>query len=193
MQYKKTQKTLPVIARELGVDYVLEGRIRWEKSKEGGKIRYTLRLIKVSGDLQLWAETNERTLADIFNLQRDIASRVVTSLGLVLAEGERDALAAIPTGKLDAYQAYLRGQVLMKRSEETNIKGSIEMFERAVGLDSALPRRTQGSRRRICFTTGVVLTARNGVLYLPSRHSTRHLPFSLICQRPISRSGSITI
>ena len=137
MQYKKTSKTLPVVAKELGVDYILEGTIRWVKTGGSQRIRITPQLIKVSGDVHLWADNIDRTLDDIFAVQTEIATRVVTSLDIVLGEGEKSAIGAIPTKNLEAYQAYLRGLSFGQRYERLSVETAIEMFDRAVRLDSS--------------------------------------------------------
>ena len=62
MQYKKTSKNLKQIARELGVDYILEGTIRWDKGVDTSRVRILPQLIRVSDDTHLWAETYERPL-----------------------------------------------------------------------------------------------------------------------------------
>jgi eukaryotic-like serine/threonine-protein kinase len=136
MQYKRTSKTLPVVAKELGVDYILEGTIRWVKTGGSQRIRITPQLIKVSGDVHLWADNIDRTIDDIFAVQTEIATRVVKSLDIVLGESEKDAIEAIPTHNLEAYQTYLRGLSYLHRSERLNIGMAIEIFHRAVQLDT---------------------------------------------------------
>jgi serine/threonine protein kinase/tetratricopeptide (TPR) repeat protein len=136
MQYKRTSKSLPVVAKELGVDYILEGTIQWVKTAGNQRIRITPQLIKVSGDVHLWADDIDRTIDDIFAVQTEIATRVVKSLDIALGESERRTVEAIPTKNLEAYQAYLRGLSLSHRYERSNMKTAIEMFQRAVALDS---------------------------------------------------------
>ena len=91
MQYKKTSKTLPVIASELGVEYILEGTVRWVKTPTGHRIRITPQLIQVSGDRHLWADNIDRSLDDVFAVQTEIANRVVDALGIVLREANRES------------------------------------------------------------------------------------------------------
>jgi serine/threonine protein kinase len=137
IQYKKSQKTLPVVAKELGVDYVLAATIRWMRTDSGQRIRITPHLLQVSGDRQLWSENIDRTLNDIFRVQTEIATQVVHALGIVLSEREKGAIAAIPTKNLEAYQAYLRGiSSLGDMYQKVNTQMAIEMFERAVERDS---------------------------------------------------------
>ena len=137
MQYKRSTKTLPVVAKELGVDYILEGTVRWVKSGALQRLRITPQLIEVSGDRHLWADNIDRTLDDIFTVQTGIAKHVVDALGIVLRERERGIVEAIPTRNLDAYQAYLRGTAATSHlSDKNSMRTAIEMYERAVTLDS---------------------------------------------------------
>ena len=135
IQYKKSPKTLPVIASELGVDYVIAATIRWVRSDGGQRIRITPHLLRVSGDRQLWSESMDVTLDDVFRVQTEIATQVIRALGIILKEEEMGSLEAIPTTNLDAYQAFLRG-ISPIDYEKTSADLSIEMFERAVDLDS---------------------------------------------------------
>jgi serine/threonine protein kinase/tetratricopeptide (TPR) repeat protein len=136
IQYKKTSKTLPVVAKELGVDYILEGTIRWVKTGSSQRIRITPQLIKVSGDVHLWADNIDRTLDDIFAVQTEIATRVVRSLDIALGEGEKSVIGTIPTTNLEAYQAYLQGLSIPNWYERPNLDKVIERLHRAVQLDS---------------------------------------------------------
>jgi serine/threonine-protein kinase len=140
IQYKKTDKTIKQIGEELGVDYVLEGTVRWDRPGQGeDRVRVTPQLIRVSDDTHLWSERYDRVLRDIFTVQSDIAGQVIEQLGITLLGPERRALETKPTDNLNAYQAYLRGQEYtgMEVYSEENCRLAIRMFERAVELDSA--------------------------------------------------------
>jgi serine/threonine-protein kinase len=139
-QYKKTTKPLPVVGKELGVDYILEGAIRWEEIGGRERIRITPRLIQISGDVNLWADNFDRTLDDIFAIQTEIATMVVRSLDIVLGESENRAINAVPTKNLEAYQSYLRGLWFSARFERPNVEMAIDMLTRAVELDSTFAR-----------------------------------------------------
>jgi serine/threonine protein kinase len=136
-KYKDTDKGLREIGQELGVDYILEGTIRWDKRGEHEKVRITPQLINVSNDFHLWAENYEREIAEIFEVQADIASQIAEALDITLLASERQALEAKPTENLEAYQAYLRGVDYVNRPDFTkeNFQLGIQMFERAVELD----------------------------------------------------------
>jgi TolB-like protein len=177
IQFKKTQKTLPVVARELGVEYILEGTVRWVKTGNVQRLRITPQLIQVSGDRHLWADNFDRTLDDIFSVQTEIANRVVDALGLVLREGEKGIVEAIPTRNLDAYQAYLRGAYAgSSLADKNSMRTAIEMYERAVTLDStfAMAYAMLAYTHLGYYWWG--MTVRRSGSRRPSRHSTGPFP-----------------
>ena len=137
VQYADTNKSVQQIGDELGVGYLLEGTVRWARSAEGSRVRITPQLIRIADDTQLWSDTYDRVIDDIFEVQSDIAGQVIDELGITLLEPERQSLEARPTENLEAYQAYLRGRDQTGRltySEEArNLE--VEMLQRAVELD----------------------------------------------------------
>ena len=134
-QYKETDKSLKQIGRELGVDYVLEGSVRWEGS--GGAIRVTPQLIRVSDDSHLWSERYDAKLANVFEVQATIAEQVARALDLTITGPERQALAARPTDNMEAYAYYLRGNDYLVGSwgEAKRLDIAMEMYGKAVELD----------------------------------------------------------
>jgi eukaryotic-like serine/threonine-protein kinase len=105
MRYKKTDKAVDQIGRELGVDYVLEGSAQ----REAGRVRITAELIKVADQTQLWADRYEREMAGILALQSDVAQKVAGALALKLLPAEQARLANVRAVDPEAYEAYLKG------------------------------------------------------------------------------------
>lgn len=137
MQYKNTDKGLPEIARELGVGYIIEGTVRWDKTGDTSMVRITPQLIKVSDNTHLWAENYERALIRIFSVQADIATQIAEALNIALLEPERQSLLAKPTENLEAYNYYLRGNDYAFRSmHQKDDLIAIDMYEKAVALDT---------------------------------------------------------
>jgi len=138
MQYKHTEKSVQQIGRELGVDYVLEGTVRWQRtSATEARIRITPQLIRVSDETHVWAEVYDEVLSEIFQIQTKIASLVVDALNISLVATEEAALASVPTANLDAYDYYLQGKEYYdsyKSMDELRI--AVQMFERALEIDS---------------------------------------------------------
>ena len=137
LNYRASGKELRQIGEELGVDYILEGTIRWDKTGDAHRVRINPHLIKVSDDFLLWAGNYERAMTQVFVVQSDIASRIAEALDVTLLEGERRSIERAPTDHLEAYQAYLRGRDVTWKSSvsEESIKLGIQMYLRAVELD----------------------------------------------------------
>jgi len=142
MQYKERRPSLRQIGEELGVAYVLEGTVRWERRAEGpSRVRVTPQLIRVADDTHLWSERYDEELEEIFAVQSSIAVQVIEQLKVTLLEPARRLVEAVPTENLEAYQAYLRGLSCLEKPfifDEENNRLAVEMFERSVELDPEL-------------------------------------------------------
>jgi serine/threonine protein kinase/tetratricopeptide (TPR) repeat protein len=141
-QYKTTSKTIKQIGQELGVGYVLEGSVRWEKSPEGlSRVRVTPQLIRVSDDRHLWAERYDAVIAEVFQVQSSIAEQVIGAMGLALEEPQRRLVDERPTTNLEAYDFYLRGKDYYDRGyAREDFRTAIQMYQRAIELDSNYAR-----------------------------------------------------
>ncbi len=138
LQYDRAEKTAQQIGADLGVDFLLDGTVRWSAGTgDQNRVRVTPQLIRVADDTQVWSERYERVLDDIFAVQSEIAAEVIRQLDIALLEPEREALAANPTANLEAYQAYLRGMDYASRRENQRDTWqlAVEMFSRAAELD----------------------------------------------------------
>ncbi len=137
MKYKGASKSLREIGRELGVDYVLEGSVRWDKSGGENNVRISTQLIRIADDTHLWAENFDRVYDQIFTIQSEIAARVAEELNVTLLEPERTAIAARPTDNLEAYDLYMRGRAAFDRAMSLdNMDGAMALVEEAVAMDS---------------------------------------------------------
>jgi eukaryotic-like serine/threonine-protein kinase len=138
IRYKNTQKTVRDIGKELGVGYILQGTIRWQRiSETESRVRVTPQLIEVSDATHLWAEVFQEDMTDIFQVQSNIAEQVVRALDITLMERERGTLASRSTESIEAYHAYLRGLYFRRlpRFDDVTLRMTVRMFERAVDLD----------------------------------------------------------
>jgi serine/threonine protein kinase/TolB-like protein len=139
-QYKDTPKSPAEIGRELGVDYLLTGTVRWEKGGSGSRVRVSPELIQVSTGSARWQEPFDAALTDVFQVQADVAGRVAEALNLALGAGERERLAEKPTQSLTAYDAYLKGEEVsnaMGTSDPATLRRAIGHYGAALALDSA--------------------------------------------------------
>jgi serine/threonine-protein kinase len=135
-RYAATDLTLRDIGRELGVEYLLVGSVRWAGGAESSStVRVTLELLRAADERQLWATSYDRRLEHIFEVQSDIAGQVVERLGATLAPTERSRLTARPTANHEAYTLYLKGRYFWGRRTEENIQTALSYFEQAVDLD----------------------------------------------------------
>ncbi|MBI3872567.1 MAG: tetratricopeptide repeat protein [candidate division Zixibacteria bacterium] len=138
MQYKGTRKPIRQIAGELGVDYVLEGTVRWSKNPAGpSRVRITPQLIQVDDDTHLWSDRYDRVIEDIFAIQSEIAEQVIHQLNVTLRGPEREVVCAQCTSNVEAYQAYLRGLEYARHPDyqDDKYRSAIRLFEHAVSLD----------------------------------------------------------
>ncbi|MBK9087742.1 MAG: protein kinase [Holophagales bacterium] len=135
-QYRATTKSPDQVARELGVSYLLVAKVQWQKSGKANRIRVTPELVEIgSGGAPTtrWQEAFDADLADVFEVQGEIATRVARSLDIVLSGKERGDLTSRPTSNLAAYAAYLKGLELQERGAPP--KAQLAEFERATALD----------------------------------------------------------
>jgi serine/threonine protein kinase/Tfp pilus assembly protein PilF len=137
IQYKKTEKDARQIAKELLVDYILEGTIQRERSSDPtSRIRIIPQLIKASEDTHMWTEIYDDDMSEVFQLQSDVAEQVAQALDITLLQAERHTLVSRPTENMEAYEYYLRGEDYFHRSHlESDKRIAISMYEKAVELD----------------------------------------------------------
>ncbi|MGD8439076.1 MAG: protein kinase [Holophagae bacterium] len=136
--YKGKDKSAPEVGRELGVEYVLEGAVRWERGGEGeGRVRVTPQLIRVADDEQVWGERYDSNLESVLDIQSEIAERIVRELNVAVSSEEKARIRQRPTENLVAYQAYLRALQTMVYSHpaEEDMERAVKLLGQAVALD----------------------------------------------------------
>ena len=136
-QYGGTNKSIKEIAHELGVDYVLEGTVRWDRSAGVERVVIAPSLVRASDETYVWSEQYDRVPDDIFRTQSEIAGRVIEHLDVTLRASARRRIESQPTANLEAYQAYLRGLESTRSAEydASSWQIGVSMFERAAELD----------------------------------------------------------
>ncbi len=133
-RYKSAPDNLREIAKQLGVNNILEGSVQ----KVADQVRVNVQLINAQNDSHLWANTYDRKLTDIFRVETDVATAIAESLQAKLTGGEQEALAVKPTDNPEAYDAYLRGLALEARTLATKpdlYENAARFYEEAVRLD----------------------------------------------------------
>lgn len=133
------------VGRNLGVNTVLEGSVRWSGDD---RIRITAQLIDVSNGFHLWSETYDRELKDIFEVQDDISRKIVDALKIQFGGEQQPVLAATlnapPTGDMQAYQYYLEARHKWRQRGGRSLTDSIELFQKALALDPSYARAASG-------------------------------------------------
>ncbi len=131
--YKSAPENLPEIGRQLGVAHILEGSVQ----ESGDTVRVNVQLIKAANDSHLWADTFDRKLTDIFSVESEVAKAIADQLQAHLTGQEEQAIAAKPTDNPEAYDAYLRGRVYIRKTADTaaNTLAAQKYFREAVRLD----------------------------------------------------------
>jgi tetratricopeptide (TPR) repeat protein len=130
MKYKQSPKSSPEIARELSVDAMVEGSV----VLSGDQARISVQLIEAGTDKTLWAESYTRAVANIVQLQNEVALAIANAIALKLTPGEKARLAGARVVNPQAYDYYLRGKNFSEPTKEA-VDARIEMLEKAVSLD----------------------------------------------------------
>ncbi len=140
VQYKNTEKSIEQIGEELGVDYIIEGTVRWQKGEnQTSRVRVTPQLIRVVDGTHVWADVYDDALVEIFKIQTDVAKRVVEALNIRLLKHEQDCLTAQPTENVEALDYFMRGnEYFVQRHLEParRMRTAIQFYERAIAIDS---------------------------------------------------------
>jgi TolB-like protein len=132
MQYKEFPKPVKEVGREMGVTYVLVGSVQ----RANDQVRISAQLIEASTDKNIWAESYDRPLKDIFSIQREVATAIASVLKGALTSNERSQLGRAKTTNLQAYDFYLHGKYAMEERSRPDMYKAKSYFEQAIALDS---------------------------------------------------------
>ncbi|HNU01568.1 MAG TPA: protein kinase [Acidobacteriota bacterium] len=141
LKYKKSAATVPQIAEELGVDYLLEGSVRWQGGAAGAEvIRVTAQLIRAVDGTHLWNEQYDETAADLLGKQSLIAEKVGAAMVVKLVDGEwqgfRDKSGQpVYTRNTAAYDSYMKGDEKMEKTTALNLDEALKFYEKATAMD----------------------------------------------------------
>ena len=154
MVLKGTSKDITTIGQELGVNYVLEGSVR----KFENKIRITAQLIKASTDEHLWAEKFDGTMDDIFDVQDQIAGKIVEALKIELSPGEKRILIERPINNPKAYDIWILAKNEFHKLNKEGIERGIYLVKKALEIegDNAQLYATLGYMYYGAYDMGVI-------------------------------------
>jgi TolB-like protein/Tfp pilus assembly protein PilF len=130
-RFKGSPDDLPAIAKQLGVANVLQGSVQ----RSVDEIRVNVQLVKAETDTRLWADTFDRKLTDVFQIESDIAKAIAEKLQAKLTGSEERAMSVQPTANLEAHQLYLKGRYFWNRRTGENLKKALAYFQQAVEKD----------------------------------------------------------
>jgi TolB-like protein len=133
-KYRTTTKSIPEIAKELGVNYIVEG----SGQKSGNTIRLIVKLFRAYKEIPLWGNTYEQEMhdaRDLFRIQSQIAEAIAKQLEAVITIKEKKLINKIPTENLDAYDAYLKGQFYLRKFTANDLDTAMHYFNLAKEID----------------------------------------------------------
>lgn len=133
MRYKKSRPAMPVIARELGADGVIEGSVQIDD----GRIQTTVSLVAALDDAPLWSAHYTGDTTDLVRLQGRAARAIVKEIQLRLTPEERARLKDRPTDP-EAYQLYLRGRYQWGKRSDASLRRAVDDFQQAIARDSSV-------------------------------------------------------
>ncbi|HLY91976.1 MAG TPA: winged helix-turn-helix domain-containing protein, partial [Candidatus Angelobacter sp.] len=131
MHYKQSQKTTPEIARELGVDALVEGSVM----RSGTQLRLNIQLIQTRNERHLWANSYDRELANALTLQGELAREIAGQIKLRLTPEQEERLAKSQRVDPETYILYLQGRFYWQQRSEASLTKAIGYFEQAVARD----------------------------------------------------------
>jgi len=131
MRYKGSGKGVNQIGRELGAGSLIEGSVRTMRNK----VRISVQLIDSATEEHLWAGDYDREIGDVFEVQKDIATKVAEELRVKLQPDERQRLGRRETQNSGAYTLYLKGRHYWNERTEDGFRKAREYFEKAIELD----------------------------------------------------------
>jgi len=130
-RFKERKEEPKVIGEKLGVATLLEGTVR----KQGDRVRIVAELINAANGIELWSQTFDRELKDIFEVQEEIAAAVASSLKMTLLGSEERPAARPATQNTEAHNAYLLGHFHFQRRNVEDYRKAVSHFDEAIRLD----------------------------------------------------------
>jgi len=135
-QYRDSKLSIPEIAREVGVNYILEGSVQ----KANDQVRVTVQLINGTSDDHIWSENYDRDINEIFIVQSEIAQKIALELQAIFNPDVIEVIEKIPTENMEAYEYYIRGLEVHNNAEEfQDIKQAGFLYQKAIELDPEYP------------------------------------------------------
>jgi serine/threonine protein kinase len=132
LSFRDKPVTAPQVGQQLRAGFVLGGSVR----RAGNRLRITAQLVDARTDSPVWAERYDRELADVFEVQDEIARKIAQALRITLSPQEQSAISKKPTENAQAYDYFLRGRNHARRVTRADLEFAMQMYEQAIALDS---------------------------------------------------------
>ena len=130
-RFKDRKEDPKTIGEKLGVSTLLDGTVR----KQGDRVRIVAELVNAADGIQLWTQTFDRQLKDIFTVQQEIARAVAESLKVTLLGTDSRSAQASATDNAEAHNAYLQGHFYLVRRNAEDFRKAIDYYDQAIQLD----------------------------------------------------------
>jgi TolB-like protein/AraC-like DNA-binding protein/Tfp pilus assembly protein PilF len=130
-RYRGTEKSIPEIAEELNVNYLVEG----SGQRFGNQVLLNIQLVEAATDRPIWGEQYSREVDDVFALQNEVARKIAQAIKAVVTPAELQQIEKIPTENLEAYDYYLQALNLYYNRTPENLEKAISLFEKAIEED----------------------------------------------------------
>lgn len=135
-QYKRTIKRPRQIGEELGVDYFLTGAIRWDTAGKLAIIKIIPKLIQTNDETEYWTDSFEILDEELCSFPGTVVRQVTAALNVALLEPERRALESCPTGNIQAYEYFVKGNLYFQSRDLPPMQKAAQMYQKAIELDS---------------------------------------------------------
>jgi tetratricopeptide (TPR) repeat protein len=153
MQYKGTQKPIGQIAKELGVDAVIEGTVL----RSGNRVRITAQLVAAATERHVWAESYERDLRDVLFLQNEVARTIAQQIRVQLTPQQQAQLSTNRLPQPEAHEAFLKGKYFANRLSPDGLEKAIHYFNEAINADPTYGLAYAEMAETYCWATAYQL------------------------------------
>jgi TolB-like protein/AraC-like DNA-binding protein len=135
-KYRYAPMIIPEIARELNVNYFVEG----SGQKIGNEILLNIQMVEASSDRQIWSEQYRRELKDVFELQAEIAKSIAGKIEAIITPEEEKRISRVPTENMLAYDYFLKGLHFLNNPGQQNLEEALVYFDKAIAEDNEFAR-----------------------------------------------------
>jgi len=146
LQYRGSKKPAPEIARELGVETLVEGSV----VRQGDRVRITAQLIDARRDRHLWAESYERDVRDVLRLEAEVAQNIARRVRVTLSPEDTPQMETHGSVDPVAFDEAMRGRALWGQRSEASLRGAVEHYRAAVGRDPGYAAAWSGLADAYC-------------------------------------------